>query len=128
MQSDGGPSAPGWDDDGDLDSFGWSYQYSGTDGTASAGFLLSGDPASTDPTWVTGAVPLDGTNTYYGATSLCGATILDGTGYLTRDFWWLEDPTGASTQLLLLRWLPERERLRRRLGHPVRFVPHGNAG
>ena len=103
MQADGGPSAPGWDNDEALDSFGWSYTYSGTDGTASAGFLLAGDPNSTDPTWVVGGTPLDGTNTYYGAASLCttggGLSGMDpeGTGYLTRDFWWLEDPAATSS-------------------------------
>ena len=94
LGADGGAAAPGWDDDPAFDSFGWSFTYSGT-GTGNAGPLLACDPTATDPTYLPGgASPLDGTNTYYGAASLCGAT---GSGYLTRDFWWLEDPTGAST-------------------------------
>lgn len=100
LQSDGGAAAPGWDNDAALDSFGWSHRYIGTDGTQPAGFLLNGDPTYTDPTFLAGGMPLDGTGTYYGATSLCvgpGGVPENGTGYLTRDFWWLEDPAGTSS-------------------------------
>ena len=80
LAADGGD---GYDADGALDSFGWSYRYTGTDGSAPAGFLLSGDPQSTDPNWA-GLDPVDGTNTYYGPASLCGPD--DATGLTTRDF------------------------------------------
>jgi hypothetical protein len=85
-----------WDDNDALDSFGWSYTYAGTAGAAgqNAGFLLTGNPSVTDPTFITGATPKDGSNTYYGGAGLCAGV---GTGYLTRDFWWLEDPTGTSS-------------------------------
>ena len=93
LGADGGALAPGWDNDPDFDSFGWSLTYAGT-GAAAAGPLLVGDPVATDPTYIAGGLPLDGSNTYYGAVSACNSL---GTGYLTRDFWWLEDPTGASS-------------------------------
>jgi hypothetical protein len=94
LGADGGAAAPGWDDDPAFDSFGWSFTFAGT-GTGNAGPLLVGDPVSTDPTYIAGGQsPLDGTETYYGAISNCNSL---GSGYLTRDFWWLEDPTGAST-------------------------------
>lgn len=93
LGADGGAVAPGWDNDPDFDSFGWSFTYSGT-GAGAAGPLLCGDPVATDPTYVAGGLPLDGSNTYYGAVSACNSL---GTGYLTRDFWWLEDPTAASS-------------------------------
>lgn len=93
LEADGGALAPGWDDDPAFDSFGWSFTYAGT-GAGAAGPLLVGDPVATDPTYVAGGLPLDGSNTYYGAVSACNSL---GTGYLTRDFWWLEDPAGASS-------------------------------
>jgi hypothetical protein len=92
LEADGGD---GFDNDLGLDSFGWSYRYTGTDGTAPAGFLLTGDPQSTDPNYVIGGNPIDGTNTYYGVASLCGPD--QATGLATRDFWWLEDPAATNT-------------------------------
>ncbi len=92
IEGDGGD---GFDDDAALDSFGWSYRYTGTDGSAAAGFLLTGDPAETDPNFIIGGNPVDGTNTFFGPASLCGAD--DATGLLTRDFWWLEDPTATNS-------------------------------
>lgn len=86
IAADGGN---GWDDDPDLDSFGWSFRYAGTDpagGPGGAGFQLAGDPTSTDPGG-------PGTGTYYGGPGLCGGS----TGYLTQDFWWLEDASGSSS-------------------------------
>ena len=93
LEADGGALAPGWDDDPDFDSFGWSFTYAGS-GAGTAGPLLVGDPVATDPTYVLGGLPLDGSNTYYGAVSACNSL---GSGFLTQDFWWLEDPTGASS-------------------------------
>ncbi len=95
LQADGvgDPAVGAWDDDPALDSFGWSFRYTGTDGTAPAGFALTGNPSVTDPTFIAGGIPLDGSNTYYGSTNCPGV----GTGYLTRDFWWLEDPQGAAS-------------------------------
>ena len=88
LAADGGD---GFDDDADLDAFGWSFRYTGTDiGTAVAGFLITGDPQSTDPNWVIGSLPQDGTNTYFGPASLCSPD--EATGLRTKDFWWLEDP------------------------------------
>ncbi|MEM6568219.1 MAG: hypothetical protein AAF957_07390 [Planctomycetota bacterium] len=89
---------PGFDDNPDLDSFGWSYHYAGTDGTAPAGFIMAGDPQYTDVNWVPGGLPLDGSGTYYGPVSNCATpTAENGTGYLTDDFWWLEDPLVTDT-------------------------------
>ncbi len=73
MQADAGQT-------GQAAQFGWSYEYAGTDGTAAAGFLLAGDPATTDVGWVPGALPRSGFDTYYGGVGPCGAT-----GYLTED-------------------------------------------
>lgn len=75
-------------------SFGWSYKYAGTDGSQPAGFILAGDPLSTDPGYVLGDLPTAGTNTYYGPPSLCGGGA---TGNRTEDRWWLEDPTGSGS-------------------------------
>ncbi len=86
LAADGGD---GFDDLEDLDSFGWSFRYTGT-GTAEAGFLLTGDPMATDPNWVSGGLPIDGTNTYFGPASLCSPDLA--TGLLTADSWFLEDP------------------------------------
>ncbi|MEM8710067.1 MAG: hypothetical protein AAGG01_03880 [Planctomycetota bacterium] len=93
LEGDGGN---GFDANPDLDSFGWSFTYAGTQPTAgsqSAGFLLAGDPASTDPSWVIGSLPTDGTETYYGPPSLCGTGA---TGLITRDQWYLEDPNDVT--------------------------------
>ena len=87
LQGDGGD---GFDNVQDLDSFGWSFRYTGAGG-GQAGFLLAGDPLSTDPS----GAALDGTNTYFGPPSLCSPT--EATGLLTSDFWWLEDPTGTNS-------------------------------
>ncbi|MEM8711872.1 MAG: hypothetical protein AAGG01_13045, partial [Planctomycetota bacterium] len=87
LTADGGD---GFDDDTDLDAFGWSFQYAGT-GTMEAGFQLTGDPMSTDPGWVTGSLPGDGTNTYYGVASLCSPD--EATGLQTTDNFFIEaDP------------------------------------
>jgi len=90
LAADGGD---GFDDVLDLDSFGWSFRYAGTGG-GPAGFLLSGDPQSTDPSWVPGAGPTDGTNTYFGPASLCGPD--QASGRLSADQWYLEDPVTAA--------------------------------
>ncbi len=92
LASDGGN---GYSGSTGLDSFGWSFRYTGTGGTAAAGFLLAADPASTDPNYVLGGLPSDGTNTYYGPPSLCGQDVA--TGNTTQDFWWLEDPAGTNS-------------------------------
>ncbi len=86
-----GDGGNGFDDDTDLDTFGWSYRYTGSDGTAEAGFQLAGDPSSTDPNFVPGGPPVDGTNTYFGPASLCSPTAAS--GLLTDDAFYLEDPT-----------------------------------
>ncbi|MEM8711168.1 MAG: hypothetical protein AAGG01_09455, partial [Planctomycetota bacterium] len=86
-----GDGGNGFDDVPSLDSFGWSFRYTGTDGSQPAGFLLTGDPESTDPSWVPGGLALDGTNTYFGPPSLCGPD--QATGLLTEDQWYVEDPT-----------------------------------
>ncbi|MEM8709786.1 MAG: hypothetical protein AAGG01_02450 [Planctomycetota bacterium] len=91
LAADGGN---GFDDDVDLDAFGWSYRYTGTDGSQPAGFLLNGDPQSTDPSWVLGGDPIDGTNTYFGPASLCSAD--EATGLLTQDQWYLENPANPA--------------------------------
>ncbi|MEM9380770.1 MAG: hypothetical protein AAGB93_12530, partial [Planctomycetota bacterium] len=94
LEADGGPQSPGWQNGAATDSFGWSYRYAGADGSEDAGFMLAGDPRYTDPSWTVGTLPIDGSATYYGAPSGCGS---DGTGYLTQDFWWIEDPAGSVT-------------------------------
>jgi hypothetical protein len=87
-------------DGGDLSSasptrfFGWGVEYIGTDGTAPAGLFLAGNPAATDPTFIPGGLPTDGTGTYYGPASLCSS---GSTGLYTQDFLWLEDPAGTSS-------------------------------
>jgi hypothetical protein len=88
LAADGGN---GFDDDQELDAFGWSFRYTGDAGTADeAGFLLAGDPQSTDPNYIAGVDPVDGTNTYFGPASLCSADAA--TGLQTQDFWFLQDP------------------------------------
>ena len=89
IAADGGD---GWDDNDDLDSFGWSFRYTGSDPDGGAGFLLAGDPSSTDPGWTPSGPPIGGFGTYYGGPGTCGGT----TGYLAQDFWYLDssiDPT-----------------------------------
>ncbi len=91
LGADGGD---GFDDDISLDAFGWSYRYTGS-GAGLAGFLLTGDPQSTDPNWIPGSDPIDGTNTYFGPPSMCGVTS---TGLRTQDSWFIEDPvTGTNS-------------------------------
>ncbi len=89
-----GDGGDGFQDDPNLDSFGWSFKYAGTDGSGAAGHFLSGDPGSTDPNWAPGMLPPDGTGTYYGGPSPCPSGT---TGLMTQDFWWLEDPTGSNS-------------------------------
>lgn len=84
----GGPNAPFGS------QFGWSYKYIGTDGSQPAGFILAGDPSSTDPNYVPGSLPTAGTGTYYGPASLCG---MGATGNRTQDIWYLDDPTGVNS-------------------------------
>ncbi len=78
--ADGGETDPGWNNDPDRDSFGWSHRYVGT-GVGAAGFLIAGDPAATDPGWMPGMIPNQGNGTYYGGASPCAGS----TGYLTQD-------------------------------------------
>ncbi len=85
LGADGGD---GFDDDQDLDTFGWSFRYTGA-GAGLAGFMSAGDPLATDPNWVTGIDPIDGTNTYFGPPSLCSPDLAS--GLQTSDFWYLED-------------------------------------
>ena len=98
MLADGGAANPGYDGDPDLDAFGWSVMYAGT-GSADAGLLLRGDPLSTDPNYSVGdRYGTDGTETYYGALSLCGPGV--GSGYLSEDIGFHDDlgiPGGLST-------------------------------
>ncbi len=84
-------------------TFGWSYRYAGTDGSQPAGFMLAGNPAATDPTFVLGGLPMDGTETYYGPASLCPGAA---TGLLTNNFWFLEDPTGTNSNCYYLGTYP----------------------
>ena len=57
---------------------------------------MAGDPANTDPSFIPGGTPIDGTNTYYGVPSLCTVTN-EATGLETRDLFWVEDTTAAGT-------------------------------
>ncbi len=90
-----GDGNDGFDNDPDLDMFGWSYRYVGTDGSQPAGFLAAGDPANTDPSWLPGGLPSDGSGYYRTAPFPCGVGAT--TGLYTRDSWWIEDPTGAAS-------------------------------
>ena len=87
-------------DGGDLSEasptrqFGWGARYTGAFGLNPAGLLLAGDPAATDPNFVPGGLPTDGTNTYYGPPSLCSS---GSTGLYTQDFIWIEDPATSGT-------------------------------
>lgn len=95
LLADGGAAAPGWDNDRDLDSFGWSATYTGSS-TDLVGFPIVGDPANTDPSYVVApsvAPALDATGTKFGPVSLCQP---GGSGYLNHDFFWLEAPPGQS--------------------------------
>lgn len=89
-----GDGGDGFDNVADLDAFGWSFTYAGTDGTQPAGFLLAGDPAATDPNWVVGGLPMDGSGYYRTVPPGCSQ---ENTGLQTRDFWWIEDPTGVNS-------------------------------
>ncbi len=86
LQADGGAAAPGYDADPALDSFGYSYRYTGT-GVSNAGIFITGDPAVTDTGWLAGR-PNSGSNTYFGETGGCPGT---GSGYGNDDSNWLED-------------------------------------
>ncbi|MEM8710760.1 MAG: hypothetical protein AAGG01_07385 [Planctomycetota bacterium] len=86
LAADGGD---GFDDVVNEDTFGWSYRFTGSDGSQPAGFLLAGNPRATDSNYVIGGSPPDGTNTYFGPPSLCSPT--SATGLLTQDLWFLED-------------------------------------
>jgi hypothetical protein len=92
LAADGGD---GFDDLLDLDSFGWSWRYIGASGfNDQAGFMVAGDPLSTDPNYVAGAPPVDGTSTIFGPASLCSPD--SATGLQTTDEWYLEDPVTAA--------------------------------
>ncbi len=88
-----GDGGDGYQGDIEQDSFGWSFRYAGTDGTMPAGFVIAGDPRATEPSYVLGGLPTDGTNTYFGVPSQCGPD--QATGFFNPDFWWLEDPAGT---------------------------------
>ena len=91
-----GDGGDGFDDDPDLDSFGWSFRYAGSQapgGAAPAGMIFAGDPATTDPNWTTAILPPDGTGTYYGPPTPCSTGA---TGLITQDRWYIEDPTTPS--------------------------------
>ncbi len=94
--ADGGAHRPGWDDDHFLDSFGWSMQYTGP-GNQTAGFMLAGDPLSTDPLYNPNlpGVPraTDGTGTYFGPPSLCNGA---GTGFQTIDIVSIRPEAGSN--------------------------------
>lgn len=86
LQADGGAAAPGFDGIASLDSFGISWQYTGT-GVADAGPWTSGDPAATDTGWVSGP-PNTGSNTYYGEVGGCPGF---GSGYQNTENVYIED-------------------------------------
>ena len=90
----GADGGDGWHDDPDLDSFGWSFRYVGSDPGGGAGFSLSGRPELTDLGWLPGARPVGGFGTYYGGQGLCAQ---GNTGYLVSETWWVEDPAGSFT-------------------------------
>ena len=90
IQADGGAAAPGFDGDPALDSFGIRWQYTGA-GTANAGPLIAGDPASTEIGWISG-IPNTGSNTYFGDVGGCPGS---GTGFGNDDFFWREDTYGT---------------------------------
>ena len=54
--------------------------------------MFAGDPASTDPNYIPGELPTDGTGTYYGPPSLCSN---GSTGLLTSDSLLVVDPSGG---------------------------------
>ncbi|MEL6430378.1 MAG: hypothetical protein AAFU73_10860 [Planctomycetota bacterium] len=109
-----------YDDRLDLDSFGWSAIYAGT-GTADAGIVLGADPAATDAAYINpngpplldpSRAPLnppappstEGTGTFYNPLSGCvsaanptGLAVETGSGLLSPDSFFVEDPSGAST-------------------------------
>ena len=98
MSADGDPVPGGWDDDIKVDTIGFGIRYAGSEPNSPepAGWLIAGDPNSSDPSYVQnpfgfGDQVTDGTGTYYGPASLCGGA---GTGLLTEDRYWLEDLAG----------------------------------
>lgn len=84
MQADGDSV---WDDDDTLDSFGWSFRYTGA-ATPAAGFLLTGNPGIACPA----GQPNCAVDTYFQTGSCPG----ESTGYLTQDFWFIEDVAGIT--------------------------------
>ncbi|MEM6674671.1 MAG: hypothetical protein AAF726_17625 [Planctomycetota bacterium] len=98
LDADGGAAAPGFDDDPDLDSFGFLWNYSGT-GLDGTGLIIKGDPRGTDPGYLYvppgpppgtgGTIATAGTETYYGGPSNCGTGI--STGYLQQDQYRVDD-------------------------------------
>ncbi|MEO1700099.1 MAG: hypothetical protein AAFU73_22635 [Planctomycetota bacterium] len=122
----GGDGGDGFfDDDLDLDSFGWTVRYTAgginpATGTSGFGPILGADPAATDSVYsnpngppvtdpMTGA-PLnppapsstEGTGTYYNPLSGCtsaftptGVAKETGSGLQNSDFWFIEDIAGA---------------------------------
>jgi hypothetical protein len=93
-------SGDGFDNVPELDSFGWSFRYAGSDGSQPAGLLAAGDPASTDPSWAPGGLPADGSGYYRTAGFPCSSG--ETTGLLTADSWWLEDPSGVASNCFTL--------------------------
>ena len=92
LAADGGD---GFNNSIDLDSFGWSYRYTGvTTVPGPAGFCLAGDPQNTDPGFIPPSVSTAGTNCYFGPASLCGPD--SSSGLSNVDNWWLEDPMTAA--------------------------------
>jgi hypothetical protein len=96
LAGDGGDGYQGVSDE---DSFSWSSKYAGSDGSMLAGFYLAGDPLATDLGWTPGTLPTAGANTYYGPASLCSpaAGVEAATGNHSRDFWFLDDPAGVTS-------------------------------
>ncbi|MEL6712211.1 MAG: hypothetical protein AAFP86_00465 [Planctomycetota bacterium] len=99
LVADGGDAAPGFDDDLELDSFGWSWRNL-NDTSFAAGLIISGDPQSTDPGYVNASAGIGspatpasaGTGTYYGPDSLCPP---GSTGLGTQDFFYVEGGSGV---------------------------------
>ncbi|QDV05787.1 hypothetical protein Poly30_12890 [Planctomycetes bacterium Poly30] len=95
MSADGDPVDGSWDDDPRVDTFGFRLAYAGSEpnSLAPAGWLIAGDPNSTDPRFAQTPFGFqdeitDGTGTYFGPPSLCNGA---GSGYLNEDICWVED-------------------------------------
>ncbi|MEL6428743.1 MAG: hypothetical protein AAFR54_06160 [Planctomycetota bacterium] len=113
---DGGDGV--YDDDLNLDAFGWSVRYTGSS-TAQAGPRIGSDPSATDagysnpngpPSLDSSGVPLNppapapvlGTATYYNPLSNCTSFVNpsampapSGSGLLNQDFFYREDNSGG---------------------------------